>query len=487
MSYTRPPGRRFPREFLWGAATAAYQIEGAVAEDGRGPSIWDTFSRTAGKVANGDTGDVAADHYHRVPQDVALMGDLGLQAYRFSVAWPRIQATGSGPANPAGLAFYSDLVDRLLTAGIKPIVTLYHWDLPQTLQDAGGWAARDTAHRFADYAAIVAAALGDRVHLWTTFNEPWCSAHLGYGSGEHAPGTPDPARALASVHHLNLAHGLGARAVRGVLGDVAPISVTYNLQVHQAASASPADLAAKRKLDVIANEVFLGPVLEGAYPEEVFASTARFTDWSFIHDGDLADIHVPLDVLGLNYYNTSRVAARREPVVVDPRAPFVPTTAFGCEDVEWLEQPGPRTEMGWNIDSRGLTDLLLDLHRRFPDLPVMITENGAAFDDRVAPDGVVHDADRTAYLYDHLDAVGAAIDAGADVRGYMLWSLMDNFEWAWGYTRRFGIVRVDHDTQVRTVKDSGRWYRELIRSGRLPAVLPTEVLPAAPITAVATR
>ena len=470
MSGVRPAGRRFPDGFLWGAATAAYQIEGAVTEDGRGPSIWDTFSHTPGKVAGGDTGDVAADHYHRVPQDVALMGDLGLQAYRFSVAWPRIQATGRGPANPRGLAFYDDLVDRLLQAGIKPVVTLYHWDLPQALQDTGGWAARDTVHRYVDYAAIVAEALGDRVHLWTTFNEPWCSAYLGHGSGEHAPGIPDPALALASVHHLNLAHGLGGRAVRAVLGDDAPVSVTYNLQVHQAVSDDPADLAAARALDVVANEVFLGPVLEGAYPEEVFARTARFTDWSFVQDGDLGDIRIPLDVLGLNYYNTSRVGARRARVAVDPDTPFVPTTAIGCEDVEWFEQPGPRTQMGWNVDPQGLTDLLLDLHRRFPDLPVMITENGAAFEDVAGPGGEVVDTARTAYLYDHLDAVGAAMDAGADVRGYLLWSLMDNFEWAWGYSRRFGIVRVDYDTQRRTVKDSGAWYRELIRTGRLPAV-----------------
>jgi beta-glucosidase len=470
--------RRFPRDFVWGAATAAYQIEGAVDEDGRGPSIWDTFSRTPGAVLHGHTGDRGTDHYHRLDEDVALLADLGLGAYRFSVAWPRVQPTGSGPANPAGLAFYDRLTDALLARGIAPVVTLYHWDLPQPLQDAGGWPARDTAWRFAEYAGLVADALGDRVALWTTLNEPWCSAYLGYSSGEHAPGVQDPAQALGAVHTLNLAHGLGARAVRASGGDAAQVSLTLNLQVNRAASNAPADLAAKQRLDRVANEVFLGPVLDGAYPESVLAETAHLTDWSFVRDGDLDLVHTRLDALGVNYYTTSLVGAAADA----PAAPDVPSASPGpvvhppadvATGVRWQHQDGPRTAMGWVVDPSGLTELLLDLHRRRPDLPLHITENGAAYADEVSPDGHVHDADRVAYLHDHVEAVGAAMDHGADVRGYFAWSLMDNFEWAYGYERRFGIVHVDYDTMTRTVKDSGHWYRRLATTGELPpAVAP---------------
>ena len=511
---TRPGPRRFPRDFLWGAATAAYQVEGAVDEDGRGPSIWDTFSRTPGAVLHGHTGDRGTDHYHRLDEDVALLADLGVGAYRFSVAWPRVQPGGSGPANTAGLAFYDRLTDALLTRGIAPVVTLYHWDLPQPLQDAGGWPARDTAWRFAEYAGLVADALGDRVALWTTLNEPWCSAYLGYSSGEHAPGVQDPAQALAAVHTLNLAHGLGARAVRASVGDAAQVSLTLNLQVNRAASAAPEDLAAKQRLDRVANEVFLGPALNGAYPDAVFAETAHLTDWSFIRDGDLDLVHTRLDALGVNYYTTSLVGAAtdagddagadagsgggagsdaaggadagagarsgggaapggREGSV----APDVPSASPGsvvhppadvATGVRWQHQDGPRTAMGWVVDPSGLTELLLDLHRRRPDLPLHITENGAAYADEVSPDGRVHDADRVTYLHDHVEAVGAAMDAGADVRGYFAWSLMDNFEWAYGYERRFGIVHVDYDTMTRTVKDSGHWYRRLATTGEVP-------------------
>jgi beta-glucosidase len=487
---TRPGPRRFPRDFLWGAATAAYQIEGAVDEDGRGPSIWDTFSRTPGAVLHGHTGDRGTDHYHRLDEDVALLADLGLGAYRFSVAWPRVQPGGSGPANAAGLAFYDRLTDALLARGIAPVVTLYHWDLPQPLQDAGGWPARDTASRFAEYAGLVADALGDRVALWTTLNEPWCSAYLGYSSGEHAPGVQDPAQALAAVHTLNLAHGLGARAVRASVGDAAQVSLTLNLQVNRAASAAPEDVAAKQRLDRVANEVFLGPVLDGAYPEAVFAETAHLTDWSFVRDGDLDLVHTRLDALGVNYYTTSLVGAVTDAGAgassggVAPggreafAAPDVPSASPGpvvhppadvATGVRWQHQDGPRTAMGWVVDPSGLTELLLDLHRRRPDLPLHITENGAAYADEVSPDGRVHDADRVAYLHDHVEAVGAAMDAGADVRGYFAWSLMDNFEWAYGYERRFGIVHVDYDTMTRTVKDSGRWYRRLATTGQLPS------------------
>ena len=473
------PGRPFPTQLRWGSATASYQVEGAVREGGRGVSIWDTFSRVPGAVLNGDTGDVAVDHYHRVPQDVAIMSDLGLQAYRFSVAWPRIQPTGSGPANAAGLDFYDDLVDRLLAAGIDPVVTLYHWDLPQALQDAGGWLDRDTAERLAEYAAVVARRLGDRVSMWTTINEPWCAAFLGHASGEHAPGIRDHGASLAAMHHLNLAHGLAARAVRAELGESAPVSVALNLHVVRAATDSPQDQAARHRLDLVGNEAFLGPLLDGAYPAELVEATAHLTDWSFVRPGDEATVRVPLDALGVNYYSTSLVRGRGDgPALPTSLAdvPAGPDAWVACEDVEWVDQTGPRTAMGWNVDPSGLVEVLTGLHRRYPQLPLMVTENGAAFDDVVSPDGRVHDEQRVAYLHDHVAAVCEAMDAGADVRAYFVWSLLDNFEWAFGYDRRFGVVRVDPTTLERSVKDSGLWYAEVIRRHALPS--PAEVHPA---------
>lgn len=467
--------RAFPDGFWWGAATASYQIEGAATEDGRGPSIWDTFSHTPGKTLDGDTGDVAADHYHRMVADVALMKDLGLDAYRFSIAWSRIQPDGTGAPNAAGLDFYSRLVDELIAAGIRPVATLYHWDLPQALEDEGGWAVRSTAEAFGEYARIVAQALGDRVWMWTTLNEPWCSAFLGYGSGVHAPGRTDGAAALAAVHHLNLGHGLAARAIRDVIPG-ARVSVTLNLHVTRAASDAALDVEAKRRIDTVANEVFLQPMLEGRYPAQVMADTAEVTDWSFVHDGDLETIRVPLDVLGVNYYSTGLVRHRTGPAPVGDGSPgpdghrsSVHSPWVGAADVEWLAQPGPTTAMGWVVEPAGLTELLLDLHTRYPGTPLAITENGAAFADEVAPDGAVHDPLRLAYVRDHLEAMGVAMDAGADVRGYFVWSLLDNFEWAYGYSRRFGIVRVDYDTQERTLKDSAHWYRGVVAANALPA------------------
>ncbi len=457
----------FPPEFLFGAATASYQIEGAVTEDGRTPSIWDTFSHTPGKVRAGDTGDVAADHYHRMREDVALMKELGLGAYRFSVAWPRIQPGGSGPFNQKGIDFYSALVDELLDAGIKPVLTLYHWDLPQELEDAGGWTNRATAQAFAPYATQLAASLGDRVALWTTLNEPWCSAYLGYASGVHAPGRSDGADALAAVHHLNLAHGLAAQAIRAARPG-APISVTHNLHViHPADPTSAADLDVVRRLDALGNRAFLGPELEGAYPEDLIADTAAVTDWGFVRDGDLAHIHQPLDLLGVNYYTTS---VARHWDGVSPRnledghqaAPASPWV--GVDDVDFVQQEGPRTKMGWLVDPAGLTELLTRTARAYPGQPLIVTENGAAYDDVVSADGRVHDDQRVDYVRRHLGAISDAIAGGADVRGYLLWSLLDNFEWAWGYDRRFGIIRVDYETQQRVVKDSGRFYAEVIRA-----------------------
>ncbi|KDN80709.1 beta-glucosidase [Kitasatospora cheerisanensis KCTC 2395] len=300
---------RFPAGFVWGAATAAYQIEGAADRDGRTPSIWDTFARRPGAVRNGDTGDIAADHYHRYREDVALMSELGLGAYRFSLAWPRIRPGGRGPANEAGLDFYDRLVDELLAAGITPVATLYHWDLPQELEDRGGWTGRDTAHRFAEYASIAARRLGDRIPTWTTLNEPWCSAFLGYGNGVHAPGRTDHVAALAAHHHLLLAHGLGTAALRAELPDTAQVSLTLNLAAVRPLTADPADLDAARRIDGLANRIFLDPVFRGSYPEDVLADTAQLTDWSFVRDGDLAEISRPIDSLGINYYTPTVVAA----------------------------------------------------------------------------------------------------------------------------------------------------------------------------------
>ena len=464
--------RTFPEGFLWGSATASYQIEGAASEGGRGPSIWDTYSHTPGRVLNGDTGDVADDHYHRWAQDVGHIENLGLHAYRFSISWPRVQPGGSGEFNPEGIAFYSRLVDALLEAGVQPVATLYHWDLPQELEDEGGWTNRETAVRFGAYAQRMAQELGSRISVWTTLNEPWCAAYLGYGSGVHAPGITDGAAALAAVHHLNLAHGLAGRAIRSVLGEDTQLSVTLNLHVtHPDDPASPDDLDAVRKIDNLGNEAFLQPMLEGRYPAELLADTAAVTDWSFVQDGDLELINVPLSVLGVNYYSSSRArkyAGVGERQQADGHGNASASPWIGADDVEFLPQPGPHTAMGWNIDPASFTELLRKVSRRYPDLPLMITENGAAFYDEVSPDGRVHDALRVDYLYRHLDAVGAAIDDGADVRGYFVWSLLDNFEWSFGYDRRFGIIRVDFDTLERTWKDSAHWYAQLVTSNSLP-------------------
>ncbi|WP_407344194.1 GH1 family beta-glucosidase [Pengzhenrongella phosphoraccumulans] len=466
--------RTFPATFLWGSATAAYQIEGGVSEGGRTPSIWDTFSHTPGRTRDGDTGDVADDHFHLWREDVAQMATLGLGAYRFSISWSRVQPGGSGEFNAEGIAFYSDLVDELLAAGIAPVVTLYHWDLPQELEDAGGWVNRDTAEKFAVYAERMARELGTRVSVWTTFNEPWCTAFLGYASGVHAPGRTEPAAALAAAHHLNLAHGLAARAIRGVLGADTQISSTLNLHVTRPADpTSAADVDAARRIDAVGNRVFLGPLLDGAYPADLLADTAKVTDWSFVLDGDLDVIRVRIDVLGVNYYSTGLVrhfSGEGERSQDDGHSDSEATPWVGVEDVEFLAQPGPHTEMGWNIDPAGLTELLVGLHATYPGQPLMITENGAAFDDEVAADGRVHDPRRVTYLHDHIEAVGVAMDAGVDMRGYIAWSLLDNFEWAHGYSKRFGLIRVDYDTLARTWKDSAYWYRELIRTHTLPPV-----------------
>ena len=447
-------GITFPDGFVWGAATASYQIEGAAREDGRGPSIWDTFSRSPGRVYQGHTGDVACDHYHRYVEDVALMADLGLASYRYSIAWPRIQPDGTGPVNVKGLDFYDKLTDELLGKGIDPVVTLYHWDLPQTLEDLGGWANRLTAEAFAEYAQIVHARLGDRVNTWTTLNEPWCSAYLGYASGRHAPGRQEPAAAFAAVHHLLLGHGLAANALRSA--GARSVSITLNpAAVFPVDPESSADREACRIIDGLSNRMFFDPLLLGRYPADMLAHMARFTDLSYIQDGDLATINAPIDVLGINFYQPAYVSAKPG----EPAAPDQP----GSEGIAYRAPDGPVTDMNWAIEPSGLTRLLKRIHDDYPGTPMLITENGAAYPEGPGADGEVHDTRRIEYLDGHLRACHDALAAGVDLRGYFVWSLMDNFEWAEGYAKRFGIVHVDYATQERVLKDSAKWYREVIR------------------------
>lgn len=464
----------FPDDFWFGAATAAYQIEGAAAEGGRGPSIWDTYSHTPGATEFGDTGDVACDHYHRWAEDVEHIVALGLDAYRFSISWSRVQPGGRGPLNPDGVGFYSRLLDALNQAGVAPVATLYHWDLPQDLEDAGGWANRETAYAFADYARQMARVFGDQVHTWTTLNEPWCSAFLGYASGVHAPGRTEPVAALAAVHHLNLAHGLAVAAIREELGSAARVSITVNPHVLRMADPdSLADAEALRRIDAVANRSFTGPLLLGAYPDDLLADTAAITDWAFVRPGDLELIHQPIDWLGVNYYATTMVSGVAPEPQHSGNGGHRASTAspwVGADQVSFVTEPGPYTEMGWNIAPEGLTTMLVDHARRFPGVPLMITENGAAFADQVSPDGQIHDPRRVAYLHDHLAAVLDAIEAGADVRGYFAWSLLDNFEWAWGYAKRFGLIGIDFATGERTWKDSAHWYARLLRDRKLPEI-----------------
>ncbi|MEV5970490.1 GH1 family beta-glucosidase [Streptomyces sp. NPDC051921] len=457
---------RFPAGFRWGTATAAYQIEGAAREHGRTPSIWDTFSRVPGKVRNGDTGDIAADHYHRVSEDIALMRRLGVTDYRFSVSWTRVQPTGRGPAVRQGLDFYRRLADELREAGIRPVATLYHWDLPQELEDAGGWPQRETALRFGEYAAVMAEALGDRVATWTTLNEPWCAAFLGYGSGVHAPGRTSALASLRAAHHFNLAHGLATKALRAAAhGGAAEVSLTLNLHAVRAQTDSPDDLDAVRRIDAVGNRLFLDPVFRGTLPEDLVRDTASVTDWSFVQDGDLETASAPIDSLGINYYSPTVVAAG--PALPQGRPPEPSPWAGAEQHVRLVPAPGPRTAMDWPVDADGLHELLLRLRDELPGVPLLITENGAAYDDYADPEGRVRDPERVAYLRAHLAAVHRAIEDGADVRGYFLWSLLDNFEWAYGYSKRFGIVHVDFATQRRTFKDSARWYAEVIARGGL--------------------
>ncbi|CAM5613011.1 GH1 family beta-glucosidase [Streptomyces griseorubiginosus] len=435
-----------PHDFLWGTATAAYQIEGAAAEDGRSPSIWDTFSHTSGKVAGGDTGDVACDHYHRWREDIDLMRRLGTNAYRMSVAWPRVVPGGDGPVNDKGLDFYDELIDALLAAGITPSVTLYHWDLPQILQDRGGWPSRDTAEHFAAYASVVAARLGDRVKHWTTLNEPLCSAWIGHLEGKMAPGLTDLTAAVRASYHLLLGHGLATRAIRAAAPG-AQVGIVTNLSTIHPATDRPEDVEAARRMDGHTNRWWLDPIHGRGFPEdmrEVYGVELPE------RAGDLETIAAPLDWLGLNYYMPATVAD-------DPDGP--------APRVREIARPGvPRTGMGWEIDASGIETLLLRLTHEYGARRLYVTENGSAYPDVVRPDGTVDDPERQKYLIDHLAACASAARKGAPLAGYFAWSLLDNFEWAYGYEKRFGLVHVDYRTQKRTIKGTGHRYADVIRA-----------------------
>jgi beta-glucosidase len=433
-----------PADFTWGVATAAYQIEGAVAEDGRAPSIWDTFSHTPGKIDNDDNGDVACDHYHRVPEDIGLMKQLGVDAYRFSLAWPRIVPDGNGQVNKAGLAFYDRLVDGLLEAGITPFATLYHWDLPQASQDRGGWPVRETAEHFAAYAGVVAERLGDRVKDWATLNEPLCSSWIGHLDGHMAPGVKDLTAAVRTSYHLHLGHGLAVQAIRAASSD-ASVGIVNNLSPILPASDSEADRAAAVRADGHTNRWWLDPIHGRGYPQDMLDVYGVELP---VRPGDLETIAAPLDWLGLNYYF-------RQFVQDDPTGP-----APYAKQVDVPE--GRHTHMGWEVNSDGIEQLLTRLTEEYGPRKIYVTENGSAYPDVVRADGSVHDPERIQYLEEHLAACARAVAKGAPLAGYFAWSLMDNFEWAYGYAKRFGLIHVDYETQVRTVKSSGRRYAEII-------------------------
>ena len=465
--------RPFPTDFLFGAATAAYQIEGAAQEDGRTDSIWDAFCRVPGAVVGGDNGDIACDHYHRYRDDVALMAELGLQTYRFSTSWARVRPDG-GAVNAKGLDFYSRLVDELLAKGITPWLTLYHWDLPQALEDKGGWTNRDTSYLFAEYAASVHDTLGDRVTAWTTLNEPWCSSFLSYIGGEHAPGRQDPAAGLAASHHLLLGHGLAVQELRR-RDPALQLGITLNLTVADPVDPTDErDLDAARRIDGQFNRWFLDPIFRGSYPHDVLRDVAGLGFEAVVQPGDLEIISSPIDALGVNYYHGEAVSWRpvehelttQAPSPRPKRSPFP-----AADDVHWHPRGLPVTAMNWEVQPEGLTRLLVRVHEEYTSragVALAVTENGAAYDDRVAPDGAIHDDDRVDFLELHLGAILDAIDAGVPVHGYFYWSLMDNFEWAWGFDKRFGIVRVDYDTQARSLKDSAIAYSRIIAGRALP-------------------
>jgi beta-glucosidase len=445
-----PGGLQFPPGLRFGAATAAYQIEGAAREDGRGESIWDRFCRLPGAVADGDSGDVACDHYHRWASDLDLMAAMRLETYRFSISWPRVQPDGHGALNARGVDFYRRVVEGLLERGIEPVATLYHWDLPQALQDRGGWAVRDTAERFAEYAGHMGDALGDVVAAWITHNEPWVSAFLGHAEGIKAPGVRDWPTALRVSHHLLLSHGLAARELRA--RTAAPVGITLNLAPMRPATTAREDVEAAARADGYQNRWFLDPVLRAGYPDDLLAHYEhRYGAFDAVVPGDLETIAQPLDFLGVNYYFPLRVAAdsSQQPL------------GLGI-----VSGPGPLTAMGWDVDPSGLHEMLVRVRRDYGAVPIYITENGAAFEDGPVVDGAVDDPPRVAYLQRHLEALARAAADGVDVQRYYAWSLLDNFEWEHGYAMRFGIVHVDYETQARVPKRSGLWYRDFIAALR---------------------
>jgi len=436
----------FPAGFVWGAATAAYQIEGAVAEGGRGPSIWDTFAHRPGRILRGETGDVACDHYHRWESDLDLIAELGLTAYRLSLSWSRLQPNGHGPLNPEGVAFYQRLLVALRERGVRPFVTLYHWDMPQPLEDAGGWPVRVTAERFADYADLAVAELGDVADDWITLNEPWCSAFLGYGEGRHAPGRSEATDAVAAAHHLNLAHGLAVARMRE-RRPALRIGVTHIITDIVAASATAADQAAAARLDANNNLMFLDPVLRGGYPAPVYALYEAYGLRELVREGDEAIIVAPIDFLGVNHYQ--QVVVSHDDSVPGLRARVVPAEPT-------------TTSLRWSVKPESLSNVLVRVAREYPPLPLYVTENGASFDDYLDHSGRVNDPERIDYLRGYFQAAAAAIREGVDLQGYFVWSLMDNFEWAEGYSKRFGLIYVDYHTLRRTPKASAGWYRDLI-------------------------
>jgi beta-glucosidase len=453
----------FPEGFIWGASTAAYQIEGAPDADGKGPSVWDTFSHTPGKVRGGDTGDIACDSYHRYREDVALMASLGLKSYRFSISWPRVQPGGRGAANQRGLDYYRALLDELASHGIAATATLYHWDLPQELQDEGGWAVRDTAERFAEYAALTAAALGDRVTRWITLNEPQVVANNGYRTGDHAPGLRDAVAAAATTHHLLLSHGLATQALRSA--GAAEVGITLDVHPVRVSGGAGSDALERGRLitDAMANGLYLEPVLHGRYP--VHAPEAMLPAASLIADGDLETIRQPLDFLGLNYYSPIFLRAG-EPSDLRRNENYARCQVPGV--VEYLPEDLERTNMGWLVDPSGLHQILVQVSEQAPGLPLYVTENGRAAEDYVNPEGAVDDLERVRYLHAHLEAAARAIKDGANLAGYFVWSLLDNFEWGWGYQKRFGIVFVDFGTQRRIPKSSAHFYSGVVRANAIP-------------------
>jgi beta-glucosidase len=457
-----PDARRFPEGFPWGAGTSSYQIEGGVDEDGRGLSIWDVFTHVTGNVQGGDTGDIACDSYHRAGEDVALLAELGVGAYRFSVAWPRVMPTGRGPVNQVGLDYYRSLVDELRRHEIVPVVTVYHWELPQSLEEVGGWASRDTAERLAEYAAVLATTLGDQVGMWITLNEPKQAVHQGYRLGTHAPGHRDPVLAAAATHHILLGHGLALAALRASLPVGVPVGIALDPHPYKAIGEDAEPVV--DRLDAEHNRIYLDPVLHGSYPSAARAELLPPDE--LLAPGDMELISAPIDFLGVNYYRPHYVRRSDWSDLRAGETPLPDQPGF----VEYLDPDIPRTNMDWVVEPESLHDMLLRLTAETGGLRLYITENGCAADDYINPEGEVNDVARVEYIHGHLEAALQAIEDGVVLAGYFHWSLLDNFEWAWGYRRRFGLYYVDFGTQRRLPKRSAAFYSAIARSGELPSL-----------------